>query len=201
MQRLLRSGLRIITYSICTWCSPLFSFSAFADQSPGSKNPDQISHVTTDVDLFPYLLKVVFFLIIIGVLIYFIVRFLSNQTRQSVRGLPLRLIGSVGLGQNRSLQIVKVGDKILVLGVGENVQLLSEIADQEEVEAWLTFGQVKQTSLSSFFPKGWKKNQKQIESFDSLFEEQLSQMKESRQTIQQTLHSVYDHKEGIDYEE
>ena len=69
------------------------------------------------------MLKVIFFLIIIGVLIYFIVRFLSNQTRQSVRGLPLRLIR----------------------GVWKNVQLLSEITDEEEVEAWLTFGQAKQT--------------------------------------------------------
>jgi flagellar protein FliO/FliZ len=197
----MRCGLKIVAFSICTWFFPLFSFAAFADQSPVKTSPDQINQVTTDVDLFPYMLKVIFFLIIIGVLIYFIIRFLSNQTRQSVRGLPLRLIGGVGLGQNRALQIVKVGDKILVLGVGENVQLLSEITDEEEVEAWLTFGQAKQTTLSAVFAKPWRRNKKQMQGFDSLFEEQLSQMKEGRQTLQQTLHSVYDRKEGFEHEE
>ena len=41
-------------------------------------------------------------------------------------------MGGTGLGGNRSIQLVKVGDRILIVGVGEDIQLLTEIKDEAE---------------------------------------------------------------------
>lgn len=36
------------------------------------------------------------------------------------------------MGANKSVQLIKVGNRIFVVGVGENIQLLKEIDDSEE---------------------------------------------------------------------
>lgn len=164
-----------------------------------SNGGGEVGNITGDVSLFPYLLKVVFFLIIIGVLIYLLIRFLSQQSRQSSAGLPLRLLGGVALGQNRAVQIVQVGKKILILGVGQDVQVLSEIYDEEEVAEWMTQEQATPT-IGGLLSK-WKKREKHdSQPFDALFEEQLIQLKESRNRVQESLFRGEDGKEGKHYE-
>ncbi|WP_166639244.1 flagellar biosynthetic protein FliO [Aureibacillus halotolerans] len=48
---------------------------------------------------------------------------------QSISGLPL--------GQQRSIQVVKAGSKILVVGVGQQVELLAEINDPEDIRFFM----------------------------------------------------------------
>ena len=38
------------------------------------------------------------------------------------------------LGANRSVQLIKIGNQLLIVGVGENIQLLKEIDDEQEYE-------------------------------------------------------------------
>ena len=38
------------------------------------------------------------------------------------------------VGANRSVQLIKVGDRLLVVGVGENIQLLKEIEEGQEYD-------------------------------------------------------------------
>jgi flagellar protein FliO/FliZ len=76
-------------------------------------------------------LKLLLALGVVLALILFLYRFLAKRTRafQSV-GL-LRNLGGVSVGPNRSVQLVKIGDEILVVGVGENVQLIKTVEDQD----------------------------------------------------------------------
>jgi flagellar protein FliO/FliZ len=45
----------------------------------------------------------------------------------------MKNLGGTNLGGNRSVQMIKVGNSILVVGIGENVELLKEINDEQEV--------------------------------------------------------------------
>ncbi|RXT15125.1 flagellar biosynthetic protein FliO [Ammoniphilus sp. CFH 90114] len=163
-------------------------------------NQEQIGNVGADFEVLPYLLKVVFFLIVIGLMIYFLIRFLSNQSRQSIGGLPLRLLGGIALGQNRSLQVVQLGGKVYVLGVGQDVRLLMEIENEEEVAEWLT-KEADAPSLMDFMNKWKKKNtHTQDASFEQVFEQQLNQLKENRSVAERTLYYSTDGKEGKNHE-
>jgi flagellar protein FliO/FliZ len=71
-------------------------------------------------------------LIIVIVLIVLTLRFLSSRTRTWGQNRSLRSLGGIALGQNKSLQVVDVGGKVYLIGVGENVTLIDRIDDAEE---------------------------------------------------------------------
>ncbi|MEW9667646.1 flagellar biosynthetic protein FliO [Ammoniphilus sp. 3BR4] len=161
-------------------------------------NKGQIGAVGSDFEVLPYLLKVVFFLIIIGLLIYFLIRFLSNQSRQSMGGLPLRLLGGIALGHNRSVQVVQVGGKVYLLGVGQDVHLLHMMEDEEEVAEWLA-KQGETPRLLDALNK-WKKRKAEDTSFEYVFEEQLNQLKANRSFAEQNFEYPSDPKEGKEHD-
>ncbi|HSU80248.1 MAG TPA: flagellar biosynthetic protein FliO [Candidatus Angelobacter sp.] len=76
-------------------------------------------------------LKLIFALGVVLALILFLYRFLAKRTRAFQSVGQLRNLGGVAVGPNRSVQLVKIGDEILVVGVGENVQLIKTVEDQE----------------------------------------------------------------------
>ncbi|HET9869549.1 MAG TPA: flagellar biosynthetic protein FliO [bacterium] len=60
-------------------------------------------------------------------------------------GKPLRVLGSMHLGPRKTIQVVEVGKRLLVLGVGhEEIHRLAEITDAEEID------QVRRSSLAGF---------------------------------------------------
>ncbi|MFC0558593.1 flagellar biosynthetic protein FliO [Halalkalibacter alkalisediminis] len=72
-------------------------------------------------------------LALVIVLIYLLLRFLNKRSQSFRSTQMLQNIGGVPLGANRSVQLVKVGNRVLVVGVGESIHLLREIEDAEEV--------------------------------------------------------------------
>jgi len=71
-------------------------------------------------------------LVIVIILIVFTLRFLSSRTRAWGQNRSLRSLGGIALGQNKSLQVIEVGGKVYLVGVGENVTLIDRIDDAEE---------------------------------------------------------------------
>lgn len=96
-------------------------------------------------------------------------------------------VGGTTLGNNKTLQIVKVGNSLLVLGVSDSIQLLKEVSDEEEKEAILRAYQDRMESsinseqLIGLFGK-WKEKQsvKSTTSFSSLLKEQLKGLSNER---------------------
>ncbi|GAE36040.1 flagellar biosynthetic protein FliO [Halalkalibacter akibai] len=76
-------------------------------------------------------------LALVIVLIYLLLRFVNKRSQTFRSSQVLQNIGGVPLGANRSVQLVKVGDRLLVVGVGETIQLLREIEDKQEIEKLL----------------------------------------------------------------
>ncbi|OMP68614.1 flagellar biosynthetic protein FliO [Domibacillus epiphyticus] len=71
-------------------------------------------------------------------LLYFLLRFINKKSRSYQENQTVLHLGGTALGGNRSVQVIKVGERVLVLGVGEDVSLLKEIDDKKERDKLLT---------------------------------------------------------------
>jgi flagellar protein FliO/FliZ len=78
------------------------------------------------------IVQVIFFLILIIGLFFLIVKLLSQKNKK-IFGRSLRSLGGVPLGPNKSIQVVEIGRSLYIVGVGDNVQLLEKIDNEEEV--------------------------------------------------------------------
>lgn len=65
-------------------------------------------------------------------------------------------LGGIPLGQNKSVQIIEIGNKIYVLGVGEDISTISILESDEEVEALK--GSLKEQIYVNFDFNSWIKN-------------------------------------------
>lgn len=104
------------------------------NKSDEPKVTEQDAPVVEGGSTFLSLVKLVFALIFVLALIYGLYRFVSKRTKTYQNYGAIRNIGGVAVGSNRSVQLVRVGKEILVVGVGESVQLLKEINDPELIE-------------------------------------------------------------------
>ncbi|CAG5077832.1 Flagellar biosynthetic protein fliZ [Thermobacillus xylanilyticus] len=100
------------------------------DGLPGEENapPD----IPDGMDAIGSAVWMIVALVIVIVLIVFTLRFLSSRARTWGQNRSLRSLGGIALGQNKSLQVIEVGGKLYLLGVGENVTLIDRIDDAEE---------------------------------------------------------------------
>lgn len=73
-------------------------------------------------------------LAVILALIVYLIRFLNKRNQQWLRHGTIRTLGGVGLGQNKSLQIMEIGGVVYLLGVGEDIQLIDKVSDLEEAQ-------------------------------------------------------------------
>lgn len=79
------------------------------------------------------LLKVVFFLAVIVILIVMLIRFLGRRNQTLMSGRSIRTLGAMGLGPNKSIQVIELGGSLYLIGVGENISMMDKITDPAEV--------------------------------------------------------------------
>ncbi|WP_068619322.1 flagellar biosynthetic protein FliO [Paenibacillus tuaregi] len=84
------------------------------------------------------LITVIVVLAIIIVLIVLLIRFLGRRNRFFSKTRSIRTIGAVGLGPNKSLQVIEIGSTVYLVGVGEDISLLDKISDPDEVAVLLS---------------------------------------------------------------
>ncbi|WP_198154972.1 flagellar biosynthetic protein FliO [Salisediminibacterium beveridgei] len=144
-----------------------------------------------DQNLFLMLLQLLLALGFVLFLIYMLLKFMNNRSRSFQGNRTIQTVGGTGVGQNRSVQIVRVGDRILVVGVGETVQLLQEITDPEEVERLskpTEGGEFYEQPLSKFsaFLKRDQSDHgpsRQEDAFRSLLNREMDDVKQSQNKI------------------
>lgn len=79
------------------------------------------------------LLNVIFVLAVIVIIIVLLIRFLGRRNQTLMSGRSIRTLGALGLGPNKSVQIIEIGGSIYVIGVGESISILDKITDPAEV--------------------------------------------------------------------
>jgi len=88
----------------------------------------------SSTSLFPLFIKFIFsFILVVGLLIL-LLRYLSRRSRTLQSSGPVIPLGGQPLGNNRSLQIVLIGQTIYIIGVGDTVTLLRTISQGEEYQ-------------------------------------------------------------------
>lgn len=147
------------------------------------------------------LVWVIVVLAVILVLIVYLIRFLNKRNQQWFRGGTIRILGGVGLGQNKSLQILEIGGNVYLIGVGDNIQLLDKVSDLEEaqriIDSFEKDAASQQGSLSPIIAKLAKRLRKEeppremeIEdttSFHEMFESKLRQMPNRKEKMEKLL--------------
>ncbi|UQD51716.1 flagellar biosynthesis protein FliZ [Bacillus methanolicus] len=133
--------------------------------------------------------RMIFATLFVVVLLYFILKLINKKTMVYKRTQLIENIGGANLGGNRSIQMVKVGNRLLVVGVGENIQLLKEIDDPDEFRQIITEYNDKMEQLvqpSDFVTKVIQRTRKTFAAkedhsqFKMLLKKQLDELKNER---------------------
>ena len=146
------------------------------------------SGLATSVTFVDYL-KMIIALVFVVALIYLLLKFINQKGRSFQQTKLINHLGGAPLGGNRSVQIVKVGKQVLVLGVGEDIQLLKEVKDESEKEEILSYYQESQypaakTAVSSLMAKfKGVAPQSADSSFQSQLKSQLEEMNKGRKKM------------------
>lgn len=136
--------------------------------------------------------------LIVGIVL--LLRFLSNKNRVWMSDRGMNILGTVGLGQNKSLQMIEIGHTLYLIGVGVDIQLVARIDDPDEIRMIKEMIQVERQHQNSWLPErisawlGQRKpsvpNTDQTDptvSFEQLFSEQRRRMASRNEQVEQLL--------------
>ncbi|MEK4510320.1 flagellar protein [Paenibacillus anaericanus] len=151
-----------------------------------------------DINIWGNLVTVIVVLAIIVVLIILLVRFLGKRSRFMSQSRSIQTMGAIGLGPNKSLQVIQVGDSVYLVGVGENISLVDKISDPNEVAVIHQAFQEENaeypalTSLVSGFISRFRKAPQEAEelessSFHEVFQSQLQRMPSRTRQMEELL--------------
>lgn len=155
---------------------------------------DQTLDVKKDSSLFISIIQTFFALLLVLILIYILIKLLSKRNKSFSQVKSLENIGGIPIGQNKSIQLVRVGSNVYMIGVGDNVELLEEITDpllKEELIHKQSENDLQVNNLlSSLTNFKSKKKDKTItdesnNEFKSLFANELSKLKQTRTKIKE----------------
>lgn len=165
--------------------------------TPAEENPDN-QHLSSggSSNLFFTITKMVAALLLVLALIYFLLFMIKRKNKLFQQAGVIENMGGVSVGQQKSVQMIRIGDTMYVIGVGENVELLSEIKDKTIIQQLLEQQAAKEEApsmLEVFLPKRKKEQQKQ--SFTSALQQELTKLQERRQQMSNTAKDEEDRNE------
>jgi len=144
-----------------------------------------------ETSFFFNIVKMIFALLLILALIFFLSK-LFNKKNNSLHQLNvLENMGGISVGQNKSIQIVRIGTSFYVVGVGENIELLKEITD-ETLQQELLENQGERVEFNSLFQSIFNRrktsdsaneHQNEEQPFLTSLSEELEKIKKKRATM------------------
>ncbi|MBP1968089.1 flagellar protein FliO/FliZ [Virgibacillus natechei] len=164
------------------------------DEESQVQNQDEDESVAGSEGSLPLfeLVKMFFALLLVLALIYLLLKFLSKRNKLFNQVRSLENLGGISVGQNKSIQIVRIGSKVHLIGVGENVEMLHEITD-EEIKSELLHRETNEESefttskiLSSFLQPNsdrGKRTMNRKNEFKNQFSIELEKLKQNRKNI------------------
>ncbi|MCZ8512359.1 flagellar biosynthetic protein FliO [Paenibacillus filicis] len=136
---MIRRAVRVATGVVIGWLQT----AVFAAVCFGETGAEPFGSKLVDPQTSPYpgvspadtgwmIVKVIVFLILIIGIFLLVMKLISKKTG-FLSGRAIRSLGGVPLGQNKSIQIVEIGKSLYIVGVGQEVQLLEKIDNEDEV--------------------------------------------------------------------
>ncbi len=153
----------------------------------------------SSLSVFWMILKVILFLVVIIGIFLVIMKTVSQKGKLFRADRSLRTVGGVGLGPNKSVQLVQIGNALYVLGVGEEVGLVDKITDEAEIRFILdnlhsspAAGTGTFSSVGGWL-KGFSKNGSSSEeldvtpSFQAVFQEKMLKMANRQKKVEELI--------------
>lgn len=169
----------------------------FPDQTPEEETEDTVVDDAEIVDeesiespnLFVNFLKLFVALAFIIILIYFVLKLINGKNKMFQKAGALENLGGIPLGSNKSMQAVRVGDKVYVLGIGDNVELLLEVTEEKTKEELTAKTGASEFNAGNLLKTVLKKEKtvdnkdQSMDRFQDLFKRELSTLVEGRKKI------------------
>ncbi|WP_416150939.1 flagellar biosynthetic protein FliO [Salipaludibacillus sp. HK11] len=153
----------------------------------------------TDQNLFFLILQMFLGLGAVLFVIYFLLKFVNKRAQSFNSHSTVQNIGGTGVGSKSSVQIVRVGKRVLVVGVGETVQLLKEIDNPQEIDDLMESFQGSQDffeqPISRFTNWLQKKKTKQPNENEDAFRRLLNDEMKGVKRSQSKVHSAIEEKD------
>lgn len=150
-------------------------YEQFEKESPADQSETKANPEPAKASVVPYALKFIGSFLLILFLLFIVLKYLSKKTKMYSGGGPFHALGGHSLGNNRSLQMVMVGDTLYLLGVGEDVNLIRTIPPGEEQRRLLESAAEKPIDTVTKWGSGLKKTSQ--EKWDELLLKQLKEVK------------------------
>jgi flagellar protein FliO/FliZ len=103
------------------------------EQTDGGKQEGSKKSTAIGLTLGDFL-KMIFATLFVVALLYIVLKLVNKKGMLHNKSGTLVSLGGLTVGTNRSVQLIKVGERLLVVGVGENIQLLTEIEKGQEFD-------------------------------------------------------------------
>jgi flagellar protein FliO/FliZ len=164
---------------------------SLSDDSSADVNSDENSEDTSAAFGIWNYIKVLLSLVFVLGLLIFVLKFINKKNVTYQKNNMLQNLGGISVGQQKSVQIVKIGKRILVVGVGEDIQVLADIEDEAEIEHLVSLyeDQFNQSAgkphIAQVFSKFNKSKATQLtnndeQPFSQQLNERLSEIKKER---------------------
>lgn len=140
--------------------------------------------------------QLIFYTLLIVFMIYGLIKFLSMKQRNLQPNQAVKLMGGTALGNNKSLQLVKVGGQIYLIGVGDQVTLIKEFTEDDEIHG---IEKDVDTQSSPLLPKTvtsfikekvnghLEKNPSHAKGFEQLFKQSLEKQRNKQEQLKTDL--------------
>lgn len=173
-------------YDDCNENPELCSKENISKDNTTDAGTESTESASVTVEIWDYI-KIVFALIFVIGLLLVIIKFLNKRNLSYQQNALVKNIGGLSIDQQKSVQVLHIGKRIYVVGVGEDVQLIKEIDSEEEIEQLLNQMDRNQKMVTTtpyiaeLFKKFSKKEQpKDSPNFNDMFSEKLDEIKQQR---------------------
>ncbi|MHA6529246.1 flagellar biosynthetic protein FliO [Paenibacillus sp. BAC0078] len=144
------------------------------------------------------LFYVIFVLAVIIVLIVLLIRFLGRRNQTLMSGRSIRTLGALGLGPNKSIQIIELGGSLYLIGVGENISQLDKITDPAEVALIISAFEDQSSGQNNFLAQFIAKIRAKLRGEVPSQEIELNETSSFYETLQSKLALAPERKEKMD---
>ncbi|MBQ0139320.1 MAG: flagellar biosynthetic protein FliO [Kurthia sp.] len=108
-----------------------------------SDTDDKDSSLSSGMSAWDYI-KILLALAFVVCLLFFVLKLVNRNNKKYQSNQMLQNLGGVSVGQQKSIQLLKVGNSLFLVGVGDDVHILKEITDEQEQQSLLKMHDDKQ---------------------------------------------------------
>lgn len=173
------------------------------NEEPAEEAPVDEAAPIEEKSLAGIIVQLVLYTLLIVAMIYGLIKFLAARQKNFQPNQAVKLMGGTPLGNNKSLQLVKVGGQMYLIGVGNEVTLIKEFSDAAEINGIEKDFEQQSPALSknlfNFTKKkigGFSKDTQKSSGFDQLFKQTLNKQKAQQQELEARIEQEQKDKEG-----